>query len=463
MSRELFAQFLSAEQIIDDPELLRAYGKDWCRDFEASAALALLPGTYEEVQKIVQCCNSNKLALIPSGGRTGLSGGATATRQEIILSLERLNSILHLDPIEQTITCQAGAVTQKIQEAAADKDLYYPVDLGSAGSSQIGGNIATNAGGLHVIRYGSTRAWVLGLKVITGDGKLLELNGSLVKNQTGYDLRGLFIGSEGTLGIVIEATLRLAPRPRSLTRVLCGIRDLDKLPLLLQKTRAHSSSISAFEFFTDICLEYVFKHHDFRDPFEERYCCYGLIEFEDLNTAALEKLESFFFDLYEDELIADVVVSQNSQQAELFMNLRESIGETSSSYYVVHKNDLSVPISAIPGFLRELQALTQQLYPTFPVLLFGHVGDGNIHVNILKPDDLDETEFFGICHSADDSIFQLTRNHKGSISAEHGIGLLKKNFLHYTRTAEEVAFMKGIKAVFDPLGILNPGKIFDSG
>ncbi len=456
----LFASALSPAQILDAESDRKAYGSDWCKNFEGEASIVLLPESTEQVRFIVQTCLDNKLALIPSGGRTGLCGAATATQGEIVLSLERMRKIISVNEAEQVLHCQAGATTEAIQERAKSHGLYYPVDLASAGSSQIGGNIATNAGGIHVIRYGSTRQWVLGLQVVTGKAEVLELNGALIKNQTGYDFRSLFIGSEGTLGVITEARLKLTTLPKNLTRFLCASQDLAATLEVLNRSRKAVSRVSAFEFFTDICLRYVLKHTKLRCPFQEQHPFYLVVEFEDLSDQEEELLSELYMTMLEEGLLSDILISQSAQQASDFMALRESIGETTSSHYIVHKNDISVPVSSIPNFVPALEKLCQKLFPENELLLFGHVGDGNIHLNLLKSENETREAFLKICHDREPEIFELIQNFGGSVSAEHGIGLLKRDYLHYSRAKSEIQAMQQIKAVFDPAGILNPGKVF---
>jgi FAD/FMN-containing dehydrogenase len=457
---KLFLDFLQPDQVLNSPEELLAYGKDWAKGFKANASLVLLPKSYEQVQQIVKCCYENKIALVPSGGRTGLSAGATATNGEVVLSLEKLNKLISVEPTQRTLTCQAGVITQKIQETAKENGLYFPIDLASAGSSQIGGNVATNAGGLHVIRYGNTRHWILGMKAVTGTGELLELNGELVKNQTGYDLRNLLIGSEGTLGIIVELTLKLAYRPKSFHRALCASDSMENVLSVMGSVREKFERVSAFEFFTKDCIECVLKHHPMRNPFETIHPYYALIEIEDLSESEEEQFQETLLGIFEEERITDVVVAQTSLQSEELMLLRERIGETTSSHYTVHKNDLAVPVRHIADFIREVEERAPLLFPDCPVLLFGHVGDGNLHVNILKSDALEVEDFFELCHKNDHDMFTIIQQFSGSISAEHGVGLLKRDYLQYCRSEAEITLMRGIKKVFDPAGILNPGKIF---
>ena len=450
---------LATYQILVDERSKLFYGRDWIKDFPAAPSLVVLPETVEQARFVVTTCAQHGVAIVPSGGRTGLSGGATASHGEVILSLERMRAVLEVNPIDRTIRCQAGAPLERIQLEATQHDLYFPVDFSSRGSAQIGGNIATNAGGIRVIRYGTMRDWVVGLKVVTGRGEILELNGSLWKNNTGYDLRSLFIGSEGTLGIIVEATLKLTTPPADTTRVLCGLASNDAILPLLTFCRGKLRDLSAFEFIDSTAFSEVIEHRQLRNPLSDTYPAYVLVECELNTTRSMEQVAEAFGEAYEKGLIVDVVVSESSAQAQELMKIRDLISETLSMRYTLHKNDISVPVPAIPAFLRELRESITTAYAGFKVVVFGHVGDGNLHVNVLKPTEITDEAFWKSCHDSDRTIFTTVRKFRGSISAEHGVGMLKRDFIHFSRTAEELEMMRGIKAVFDPLNIMNPGKV----
>ena len=456
----LFRTFLAEHQVLIGAAAL-PYGKDWSNEFGAQPSVVLFPENYEQVQQIVVLASEQKFSIIPSGGRTGLSGGASALGGEVVLSLDRLNRILDFDPSECTVCCQAGVVTERLKDYVAQRDLYFPFHFASQGSSQIGGNIATNAGGIHVIRYGLYRDWVLGLKVVLPTGELVDLNRGLVKNQSGYDLRGMFIGSEGTLGVVVEATLKLTVPPGDRIRVLAVPPSIDKILELLPKIKAQIQSLSAFEFFDQCCLDKVVAHQAMKKPFGDSYPWYLLLEFEQGNHDLQNKVEHYVSALLENGELLDAVVSQSTTQADALLAYRERISETLSKHYLAHKNDLSVRVREVPRFVAALQKLLAEYNPKFQAGIFGHIGDGNIHCNILKPADLAPNEFFAQCKHLDREVFALVNKFGGSISAEHGIGLLKKPFLSYARSEKEIEMMRAIKKVCDPQGILNPGKIFD--
>jgi len=456
-----FTGILPAERILTSDADKAHYGRDWLPDFSPTPSHILLPKSTDEVQKIVLYCNEHRIPLVPSGGRTGLSGGATASRNEVVLSLEKMNRVLEVNPIDRTIRVEAGVVTQKVQDAAKDVGLYFPIEFTTKGSSQIGGNVATNAGGIRVIKYGNTRDWVLGMTVVLGDGQKLSLNGSLFKNQTGYDIKSLLIGSEGTLGIITELTLKLTSYPGERVRLVVAIESVTQVLPLLHKVREQFPNLSAFEYFTEAGLKKVLLHHKLPRPFTTPYPAYVLIEIERRKADLHDELEDGFAALIEESLILDAIIGSSEKQHEELLSIREKISETLSMHYSPHKNDVSVPVPTIPAFVVDLEKVLKAEYADFERVIFGHIGDGNLHVNILKPADLSKAEFLSRCHEVDNLIFKVVAKYNGSISAEHGVGLLKKEFLHYSRTPEEIALMKAIKRVFDPLSILNPGKIFD--
>ena len=452
-------KIVGAGRVLTDVDSLQRYGRDWTRVHRPNPAAVLLPDSIEQVQAIVHVAAREGLAIVPSGGRTGLSAGAVACNGELVLALDRLNYIEDFNPIDRTVRCGAGVVTQQLQEYAAARDLFYPVDFASSGSSQIGGNISTNAGGIKVIRHGMTRDWVAGLKLVNGSGELLDLNRGLVKNNAGYDLRHLVIGAEGTLGVVVEATMRLSRPPQELVVLVLGVPDMASIMHVL-RTYQSAMELSAFEFFSELALQKVIAHQDLQRPFETPAEFYALLEFEQRDEKTLEQAMGLFEDCVEQGWVLDGVVSQSIAQARSLWRLREDISETISRW-TPYKNDISTVISRIPAFLDEVEAVVNANYPEFEIIWFGHIGDGNVHLNVLKPDDLPMEEFQQRCGEVSKWVFDIVQRYGGSISAEHGVGLLKKDYLHYTRSALEVSIMRQIKKAFDPLGIMNPGKIFD--
>ena len=447
------------DKVRTDAESLDNWGKDWTKHFAPAPLAIVFPKTVEQVQAIVRFANEQKLALVPSGGRTGLSAAAVAANGEIVVSFDYMNQIGEFNAYDRTVVCQPGVVTAQLQQFAEEKGLYYPVDFASAGSSQIGGNIGTNAGGIKVIRYGMTRNWVAGLKVVTGTGELLELNRDLIKNATGYDLRQLFIGAEGTLGFVVEATMRLERAPKNLTAMVLGTPDFDSIMPVLHAFQ-DKLDLTAFEFFSDKAMAKIMGRGDVPAPFETECPFYALLEFEAISEDIANDALATFEHCVEQGWVLDGVMSQSQQQLENLWKLREFISET-ISHWTPYKNDISVTVGKVPAFLHDIDSIVGEHYPDFEIVWFGHIGDGNLHLNILKPDDLDKAVFFEQCGKVSLAVFDIVKRYGGSVSAEHGVGLLKKDYLQYSRSPEEIALMRQLKQIFDPKGLMNPGKIFD--
>ena len=458
---------------------LFAYGNDWLKRYKGEAGLVLFPESAEDAVKIVKWAAETGSPLVPSGGRTGLSGGATALNGEAAVSFDRMNRISGFCPEERTVRAEAGVPTARLQEYARERGLCFPVSFASEGSSQIGGNIATNAGGVHVIRYGSMRSHVLGLEAVTGAGHVLRLGRGLVKDASGYDLKHLLIGSEGTLALITKAVLKLSAAPQNPSVFLLSVKKkADLMPLFAafcRKTRP-----LAFEVFPDQALKYSFLSHKEGGepqkkspadggkrrgqppdsgafPLSERAPFYILIELEEGDQ---DSALAVFEKALEEGRVQDGVLSQSSSQAEELWGLRENISESLAPFQP-YKNDISVRVSRMPDFLEKMEELFESRRPYFEWLWFGHLGDGNLHINILKPDGWDPEDFAGHCESASEALFALARDFEGSVSAEHGVGLLKKPYLKYSRSPQEIEIMKSLKKAFDPHNILNPGKIFD--
>ncbi|MBF8704267.1 FAD-binding oxidoreductase [Pseudomonas putida] len=445
-------------KVLTDAASLEAYGKDWTKHYPPAPSAIVFPKTVGQVQAIVRWANTHKVALVPSGGRTGLSAGAVAANGEVVVAFDYMNQILDFNAFDRTVVCQPGVITRQLQAYAEEQGLYYPVDFASSGSSQIGGNIGTNAGGIKVIRYGMTRNWVAGLKVVTGKGELLELNKGLIKNATGYDLRQLFIGAEGTLGFVVEATMRLDRAPRNLTAMVLGTPDFDSIMPVLHAFQG-KLDLTAFEFFSDKGLAKILARGDVPAPFDTDCPFYALLEFEASTEEVANEALATFEHCVEQGWVLDGVMSQSETQLKNLWKLREYLSET-ISHWTPYKNDISVTVSNVPAFLRDIDAIVAEHYPDYEVVWYGHIGDGNLHLNILKPEHMSKDDFFASCAKVNKWVFEIVERYNGSISAEHGVGMTKRDYLGYSRSPEEIACMKAIKAVFDPNGIMNPGKIF---
>ncbi|MFT3706367.1 MAG: FAD-binding oxidoreductase [Archangium sp.] len=435
---------------------LATYGKDWTKVFTPAPSLLVRPRSTAEVSQFLKLCSTHGIAVVPSGGRTGLAGGAVAAKGEVVLSLERMRKIGAIDPVALTVHVEAGAITEAVHAACAESGLFWPVDFASKGSSQVGGNIATNAGGVRVIRYGLTRQWVLGLTVVTMNGEVLELNGALEKNNTGVDLRQLFIGSEGILGVITEATLKLTRLPEKVDVFLFALDSLQSVLRLFEEARRGPFTVMAYEFFTAACSARLEKHRGLRPPFEQQPSHCVLLEVEAAKPGALDP---WLAGLFEKGLVQDGTLAADVSQQKALWALREGISESLSATGLPHKNDIALPIAKLSEFCTGLESLLATRYPDWELCLFGHIGDGNLHVNIMKPDALGKDEFLKRTHTVDADMFALVKKHQGSVSAEHGIGLLKKEWLGHTRSATEISLMKQMKQILDPGGLLNPGKV----
>ncbi len=449
---------LPSLRLLDAAGDLEHYGRDWTRRWTPAPLAIALPASIDEVQTIVRWANAERVALVPSGGRTGLSGGAVAANGELVVSLERMNRVLGFDAIDRTLTVEPGITLHAVHEAARTHGLIYPVDFAARGSCSIGGNIATNAGGIRVIRYGNTREWVAGLKLVAGNGELLDLNRGLIKNSSGYDLRQLAIGAEGTLGIVVEATLKLTDPPLPSQVMLLGLPNMDALMCVFGLFRSRLA-LQAFEFFTDIALAHVLAHGAQR-ALDGDHPYYVVTEYDAADERAENAALMAFEEAAEQGWIADGVIAQSDAQAAALWRLREGITESLAKFQP-YKNDVSMRIAVVPAFLHEMQALLEREYPGIEVVWFGHIGDGNLHINVLKPAAASSADFVRQCEGVTHELAEMLQRHGGSISAEHGIGLVKKPYLDRTRSAAEIALMRGVRRVFDPNGIMNPGKLFD--
>ena len=452
---------LTPEQVAVDRASLETYGQDWTRFTTPAPTAIVFPRKTTDVVAIVECARRCQFALVPSGGRTGLSGGACAANGEVVVSMDKMNAISPVNLTDRTVTVGAGAITQNVQQAARDADLFYPVDFASSGSSQIGGNIATNAGGINVIRYGMTREWVAGLTVVTGKAEVLELNKGLMKNNTGLDFRHLFIGSEGILGFITEATLRLTAPPKDPTVLVLGLSDMSAIMAVLDRIQS-TTPLLAYEFFSELAVSKVVDHAGVGRPFETRTPFYALVEFERDNDMTDAHVFEALEQCMEEGWVVDAVMSQSVAQARALWRLREDISETISKW-TPYKNDISSTVSKVPELLATVDDVVHENYPDWEVVWYGHIGDGNLHLNILKPENLQIEEFKARCNDVSVAIFDAIKTLGGSVSAEHGVGTLKAPYLGYSKSDSEIDAMRAIKAIFDPDGILNPGKVFSIG
>jgi hypothetical protein len=457
--RQLFQTILPDERIADEPDQLTEYGKDRTKVIQPDPAVIVFPKTTEEVQSIVRLCYERQIPIVPSGGRTGYAGAAVAPDKEVVISFDKMHRLVNIDIESGSVEVESGMILENLQQLVAEQGMMMPLDFAARGSCQIGGCISTNAGGLKVLKYGMTRNLVLGLEVIIKNGEILQLNSNLQKNNAGYDLNQLFIGAEGTLGIITKAILKIVPKPRQLQLALITVNQFNEIIPILREAKLQSLDITAFEFFTKDGLSAVLAHMpSCRNPFDAFYPYYILIEIDGGDNS--DRLMNFIETLAEQERITDGTIASGSQQFRDLWGLRENISESISMLGNVHKNDIAVPVSSMSRFIPEFELLVRDHYAQFNVLYFGHIGDGNIHVNVIDPSGMDINQFESMARELDEKMCRLIGLYGGSISAEHGIGLLKKHLLPFQRDLLQIETMKIIKECFDPKGLFNPGKIF---
>lgn len=444
------------EHLTDD-ESLAHYGCDWTRFWRPAPRAVVFPSSIDEVVELVRWARANSTALVPSGGRTGLSGGAVAADGEVVVALEKMRQVVELDDIEPSIKVEAGLAVGELQSRARDAGFDYPVDWAAAGSAQVGGSIATNAGGIRVLRYGMTRDWVTGLTVVTGSGDVLELNRGLVKNNAGLDLRHLMVGSEGTLGVICRARLALAAPPPERSVLLLALPSFGAVMPVFAALKSELV-LSAFEFFDALSVAAVAGAGGKSFPLDEPAPFHAVVEFDNPGGDVEDRALAVFERLVEAGHVVDGLISASHAQAAELWHWREAISEAIAPR-TPYKNDLAVRVSRVPQFLEALDALVHRRYPEFDVAWFGHIGDGNLHMNVLRPGDMDIDEFRAACEKLTPEVFRLTAEHGGSLSAEHGVGLLKRDYIAMTRTDAELDAIRAIKRAFDPDGILNPGKM----
>jgi len=429
------------------------FGQDWTYPERPNPCAIFFPRKKEDVIALVKLARKHKMAIVPSGGRTGLSGGACALNGEVVLSLSKMNKISAVDIISRTVHVEAGAITEAVHEACHEHGLMWPVDFASKGSSTVGGNIATNAGGINVIKYGNTRHWVLGLEVVMANGELLELNGKLEKNNSGPDLKELFIGSEGILGIIVGAILKLAPLPGEKTTVLLGVSDVSAVHRIFKHGRKSGANFHAFELFSHSCMEIVSHFSKLPNPLQKPAAWYLLTEWEG---------ESEWFDpVLEMEGVVDGRMAQSSEEVKMIWSFRERIAESVSLRQNPNKNDISVAVDQVPEFLNTFGKTLPARFPKVDFFLYGHLGDGNLHLNTLPKDKTAPEKWKAMQAELNLAVAEITRDFHGSISGEHGVGLIKKPYLEYCLSKNEIDLIRGLKGVFDPENLLNPGKVVD--
>jgi D-lactate dehydrogenase (cytochrome) len=464
LSPELVARFraiVGDKYAVTDAADIAPYVTEERDLFHGRSPLVLRPGSTAEVSAICRLASEHRIALVPQGGNTGLVGGQTPHHGEVVVSLRRLDRIRDVDTASNTMTCEAGVVLQVAQQRATEADRLFPLSLGAEGSCTIGGNLSTNAGGTAALAYGVAREMALGLEVVLADGRILNGLSKLKKDNTGYDLRNLFIGAEGTLGIITAATLKLFPKPHAIETAFVGLASpAQALKLLAISQNEAAGMLTSFELLADIAVDFSIRHGiDIRDPLRSKYPWYVLMELSSPRDDARATLESILAKGMEEGIVDDAVIAANLGQRAAFWKLRDEMSAAQKPEGGSIKHDISVPVVAVPDFIEQANAAVVKLIPGCRPVPFGHLGDGNIHYNVSQPVGGDGADFLARWHEVNAVVFEIVLRMGGSISAEHGIGVLKRDELPEVKDKVAIELMRGIKAMLDPLGILNPGKV----
>ncbi|HEY4862323.1 MAG TPA: FAD-binding oxidoreductase [Xanthobacteraceae bacterium] len=457
-----FAAIVGDKHAITDPQAQAPYLIELRDLFHGHTPAVLRPGTVAEVAQILRLANETGTPLVPQGGNTGLVGGQTPHHGEVVLSLNRLDRIREVDPVSNTMTCEAGVTLLRAREAATAVDRLYPQLLPSEGTCTIGGNLSTNAGGTAALAYGIARSHALGLEVVLADGRVLNNLNKLKKDNTGYDLNNLFIGAEGTLGVITAAVLRLLPRPRSVETAFLGVPFPEAaLDLLGLATERSGGDVTSFELMLRMGVELVLKHGaGCRDPLPDVHPWYVLIELSSQARSGVRGvLEEILAEGLERGLVINATIAGSLDQAKMFWRIREMFGEVQRHEGGSIKHDISVPVAAVPAFLREADAAVTTLIPGARPIPFGHLGDGNIHYNVMQPVGANKASFLDRWDEVNAAVFQVVAKFGGSISAEHGIGVLKRDLLPKVKDPVAIELMRTLKRTLDPKNILNPGKV----
>jgi FAD/FMN-containing dehydrogenase len=448
---------------LTDPADLTPYNKEQRGYFVSKAELVLRPANTIEVSKIVTICSVAGIPIVPQGGNTGLAGGAVAGPGEVILNLSRLNQIRIVDPINDTISIDAGCTLSQVQAAALEVDRFFPLSLASEGSCQIGGNLSSNAGGNAVLRYGNARELTLGLEVVLPDGRIWNGLRGLRKDNTGYDLKHLFLGAEGTLGIITGAVCRLFPVARESETAFVAIDTVKSSTRLLGLAREYAGeTVTAFELLSRRALEFVLKDVEtLRDPLSAPHDWYVLLEFSTARKESelRETVEEILSAGFESNFIVDGVIAESGNQRQELWHLREAVSDAQKAEGGSLKHDISVPISSVPEFIEQACAAVESEIPGIRPVVFGHVGDGNVHFNLSQPVGSEREAFLARRNEIGEIVHGIAASMGGSISAEHGVGLLKKDELPLFKSDIEMELMRKLKHCLDPNSLMNPGKV----
>ncbi len=441
------------------------YLREWRDRYIGKTPLVLRPGSTEEVARILAICNEARVGVVPQAGNTGLVGGQIPFEdgRDVVLSVGRLNRIRSVDPAGQTLIAEAGVTLANVQKAADDIGRLFPLSLAAEGSCQIGGNLATNAGGVNVLAYGNARSLVLGLEVVLADGRIWQSLKTLKKDNTGYDLRDLFVGSEGTLGVITASALKLFTKPAEKATAFAALENLDQvLELFKRAETAAGASLTAFEFICRTGVEIGVKHvPGVRAPFADIPPWSVLLEISsgEADGRAMETMERLLGDAIEGGIVFDAAIAQSIQQARDFWKLREEMSDAQKHEGGSIKHDVSVAISKMPEFVARADALIARLCPGARPVPFGHFGDGNVHYNVSQPIGMDKAAYLARWDEIAEAVHELVVEMGGSISAEHGVGRMKRAELVRFKSAVEIDMLRSIKRALDPVGILNPGKV----
>jgi FAD/FMN-containing dehydrogenase len=464
LSPELIAKFrniVGDKYALTDAADIAPYVTEERDLFHGRSPLVLRPGSTAEVSAICKLASEHKIALVPQGGNTGLVGGQTPHNGEVVISMRRMDRIREVDTASNTMTCEAGVVLQVAQQRASEVDRLFPLSLGAEGSCTIGGNLSTNAGGTTALAYGVAREMALGLEVVLADGRVVNLLSKLKKDNTGYDLRNLFIGAEGTLGIITAATLKLFPKPRAIETAFVGLTSpAQALKLLAIAQNEAAGTLTSFELLSEIAVDFSIRHGiDIRDPLANKHRWYVLMELSSPRDDARATLEAILSKGFEEGIVDDAVMAASLSQRQAFWKLRDEMSAAQKPEGGSIKHDISVPVVAVPDFIAVADAAVTKLIPGARPVPFGHLGDGNIHYNVSQPIGADAADFLSRWHEVNAVVFEIVLKMGGSISAEHGIGVLKRDELPDVKDKVAIELMRGIKAMLDPLGIMNPGKV----